>query len=158
MTAPTDLTAATVTRAVLLGLAAGSRSTLGAAGPLLAGARSRGSRPAQYAIALAVTGELATDKLPCAPSRLAGPGKAVRVLAGGLGGALLARGLGQPVLATAGIAAAAAPVGAAAGVRWRSLWGTGRGAWVGAVVEDAVAIGLARAACAGWPGTRPGRG
>lgn len=147
-------TASTTARAILLGLAAGSRSTLGAA-PLWAGARARGSVPVRRAVALAVTGELAADKLPNAPSRLAGPGTAVRVLAGGLGGALLARGLGQPVLATAGVAAAAAPLGAVIGVRWRGLWGTGRGAWVGAVLEDAAAIGLARAACSGWPENRP---
>jgi uncharacterized membrane protein len=151
-------TASTTARALLLGLAAGSRSTLGAAAPLWAGARARGSVPVRCAVALAVAGELAADKHPKAPSRLRGPGGAARVVAGGLGGALLARGLGQPVLATAGIAAAAAPLGAVAGVRWRSLWGAGRGAWVGAVLEDAVAIGLARVSCSGWPRTGPERG
>ncbi|MGW5877587.1 hypothetical protein ACWFMI_13695 [Nocardiopsis terrae] len=150
-------TASTTVRAILLGLAAGSRSTLGAAAPLWAGARARGSVSGRCSVALAVIGELAVDKLPWAPSRLEGPGTAVRVLAGGLGGALLARGLGRPVLATAGIAAAAAPLGAAAGLRWRSWWGTGRGAWAGAALEDAAAVGLARAACSGWPRAR-GRG
>lgn len=152
MTAPT---ASTTARAILLGLAAGSRSSLGAAAPLWAVARSRGSVPLRCAIALAVTGELAADKHPNVPSRLSGPGATSRVLAGGLGGALLARGLGQPVLATAGIAAAAAPLGAVIGVRWRALWGTGSWAWAGAVLEDAAAIGLARAACSGWPETNP---
>lgn len=151
----TALTASTTARALLLGLAAGSRSALGAAAPLWAGAKARGSVPVRCAVALAVTGELAADKHPNVPSRLAGPGAAIRVLAGGLGGALLARGLGQPVLATAGIAAAAAPLGAVVGARWRAVWGTGRGAWVGAVLEDAAAIGLARAACSGWPEARP---
>ncbi|WP_017586838.1 hypothetical protein [Nocardiopsis ganjiahuensis] len=155
MNRPSTSTAA---RAILLGLAVGSRSTLGVAAPLWARARARGSTPARYAVALAVSGEITADKLPIAPSRLAGPGAAVRVLAGGLGGALLARGFGQPVPATAGISGAAALLGAAAGVRWRALWGTGRAAWMGAVLEDAAAIGMARASCAGWPETRPARG
>lgn len=147
----------TTVRAILLGLAAGSRSTLGAAAPLWAGATTRGSAPVRCAVALAVSGELAADKLPNVPSRLSGPGAAIRVLAGGLGGALLARGLGEPVPAAAGIAAAAAPVGAVAGVRWRALWGTGRAAWVGAVLEDVAAIGLARASCARWSRDLPER-
>ncbi|HIY42702.1 MAG TPA: hypothetical protein H9836_16465 [Candidatus Nocardiopsis merdipullorum] len=41
--------------------------------------------------------------------------------------------LGSPVTLTAEIAAAAAPVGAVAGVRWRARWGTHRSPWVGAV-------------------------
>lgn len=57
--------------------------------------------------------------------------------------------LGNPVTLTAGIAAAGAPVGAVVGARWWARWGTHRSPWVGAALEDVVAIALARWADSG---------
>ena len=139
----------TVTRAVALGLAAGSRGTLGPCAPLWARARAEGHAKARRLSMVTIAGELAADKTPGIPSRTAGPMITLRALSGAAGGALLARELGSPVALTAGIAAAAAPVGAMAGVRWRARWGTHRSPWVGALLEDAVALTLARWAVTG---------
>ncbi|WDZ88587.1 hypothetical protein [Nocardiopsis sp. HUAS JQ3] len=141
-------------RALLLGLAAGSRSTLGGA-PLWHSAGT-GKRAL---MALAALGEFSGDKLPGIPSRTAAPSLTARVVSAGTGGALLARGAGaSPVLATV-LAAAAAPVGTLAGVGWRRYWsGTGRPAWIGGVVEDACALALARTACRGLPADGSARG
>ncbi|NKY99554.1 hypothetical protein [Nocardiopsis alborubida] len=132
-------------RALLLGLAAGSRSTLGGA-PLWHSA-GKGKR---VLLALAALGEFSGDKIPGIPSRTATPSLTARVVSAGTGGALLARGAGaSPVLAVV-LAAAAAPVGTLAGVGWRQYWSaTGRPAWIGGAVEDACALALACAACRG---------
>ncbi|WP_150245158.1 hypothetical protein [Nocardiopsis quinghaiensis] len=132
-------------RTVMLGLAAGSRGTLGSA-PLWA-VSGPGKR---VSMALVVLGEFSGDKVPGIPSRLAWPSLAARVASAGTGGALLARSLGAPAALGAVIAAGASPVGAAAGVGWRRYWnGTGRPGWIGGVLEDACVVALAGAACRG---------
>ncbi|NYH55436.1 Na+/H+ antiporter NhaD/arsenite permease-like protein [Nocardiopsis arvandica] len=134
-------------RTVMLGLATGSRGTLGSA-PLWTAA-GPGKRAA---MALAALGEFSGDKIPGIPSRLVLPSLAGRVFSAGTGGALLARSLGAPVALGAVLAAAATPVGAAAGVGWRRYWsGTGRPGWVGGLLEDVCAVALAGAACRGVP-------
>ncbi|MFD6952850.1 hypothetical protein A6A08_24585 [Nocardiopsis sp. TSRI0078] len=132
-------------RTAALGLATGSRGTLGSA-PLWA-ASGPGKR---VSMALVVLGEFSGDKIPGIPSRLAGPSLVARIAGAGTGGALLARSLGGSAALGAVVAAAAAPVGAAAGVGWRRYWnGTGRPGWIGGVLEDVCAVALAGAACRG---------
>ena len=138
-------TASGAVRAALLGLATGSRGTLGSA-PLWAS--SGGGKRAL--MTLTYLGEFSGDKAPGIPSRLAWPMLTSRILSAGTGGALLARALGAPVVPATVVAAAVAPLGAAAGVKWRGYWSDGgRPAWVGGLIEDACAITLARAACRG---------
>lgn len=134
-------------RAVLLGVAAGSRASLGVGAPVLrAGARG----PVRAGTLLTVAGELVGDKLPQTPSRLDPPGPQSRLLSGGLGGAALARGAGRGpggvlLAVAAGVAGAAA--GTWGGAAWRA-WSAGRRPdWQGALVEDATAITLAALAC-----------
>ncbi|WP_026122241.1 hypothetical protein [Nocardiopsis halotolerans] len=132
-------------RATALGLATGARSTLGSA-PLWPVSGKVG----RTLLAASVLGEATGDKVPGIPSRTAGPSLAARALSAGTGGALLARGLGTSTVLSALVAAAASPVGAAAGVGWRRYWnGTGRPTWLGGVIEDACALALARTACRG---------
>lgn len=141
-------------RAVMLGLAAGSRSTLGSA-PLWA-VSGTGKRAL---MAVAALGEFSMDKAPGIPSRLAWPSLAARILSAGTGGALLARTFGEPVVLTAAVAAAASSAGVAMGTRWRDHWsGTGHPAWVGGVIEDACALMLAQAACRNRLGQGAARG
>ncbi|SIO88714.1 hypothetical protein [Nocardiopsis sp. JB363] len=137
-----------LSRSLALGLAAGARSTLGPCAPLWA-REERTSR--RGLLALTIAGEFAVDKAPGIPPRTAAPALLSRVLGGAWGGALLARHLGGPVLPAAVVAAAAAPVGAVVGVRWRSWWSESRPAWEGAVIEDAVALTLACRAVSGIP-------
>lgn len=137
----------TAVRAAALGLAAGSRSSLGPCAPSWARAGAREGKCRQCSTALAVAGELALDKMPGVPSRTSGPVLALRVLSGAMGGGLLARGLGERVVPAAAIAALAAPVSAAAGVGWRAGW-TGP-PHVDAVLEDAAALALACIAVSG---------
>ncbi|MGY2130172.1 hypothetical protein [Blastococcus sp. SYSU DS0617] len=144
-----------VLRSALLGLAAGSRSSLGFAGPILTAPRGRGpgrsGRATKVVTAGALALELWADKQPDAPSRLSRAGLPARVLGGAEGGARLATraGVNGALPATAGAAAAA--VGSVAGAAWRR-WATGRmPALSAALVEDAVAVTLAALAC------RPGR-
>lgn len=140
-----------VPRALALGVAAGCRSTLAVAAPALAprpGPTAPPSRSgaARTAAVLAVVGEIAGDKRPEAPSRLAGPGGALRVTAGAVGGVALARrratGPG-PAVAAALAGAAGAAAGAYGGAAWRGLAVGRRPDWPGAVAEDVVALALA---------------
>lgn len=139
----------TLTRAVALGLAAGARGALGPCVPLWARARTEGRTKARRLSMTTVAGELAVDKTPGIPSRTAVPMIILRTLSGASGGFLLSRQLSSPVALTVGVAAAAAPVGAVAGVRWRARWAAHRSPWVGALLEDAVALTLARWAVSG---------
>ncbi|MBR8743036.1 hypothetical protein [Nocardiopsis sp. MG754419] len=136
-------------RALALGLAAGARSTLGPCAPQWARARAEGRTRSQGLAALTIAGEFAMDKVPSLPARTEGVGLWARAFSGAWGGALLARNLGGHTVTTAAVAAVAAPVGALAGVGWRSWWSQGRPAWVGAVAEDVVALSLAGYAVAG---------
>jgi uncharacterized membrane protein len=149
--------ASLVLRSALLGVAAGSRSSLGVAAPLMstptgAGLPGRLTGRAAGALAgVAVVGELVGDKLPQTPSRLQPPVLAVRLGSGATGAAALARRQqarpAAPVLA--GVVGAAA--GSFGGFAWREWAGQRVPDEQAALVEDAVAILLALAA------TLPGR-
>lgn len=140
-----------VPRALALGVAAGSRSSLAVAAPTLApppgpGAPSPRGAAARTAALLAVAGEIAGDKRPEAPSRLAGPGAALRVTAGAVGAVQLARRRATgaaPAVAAALAGAAGAAAGAYGGAAWRGLAVGRRPDWPGAVAEDVVALSLA---------------
>lgn len=135
-------------RAVLLGVAAGCRASLGVAAPVLAG-RAGESRPpvaVRAGAVLGVLGELVGDLLPATPSRLRPPGPQARAAAAAVGGALLARRAGAGVLLPAVLAAGASAAGTWGGAAWRR-WAAGHGPdWPAALAEDAVALALAGAA------------
>jgi len=136
-------------RAVMLGLAAGSRSALGTAAPLWA--TSSGLR--RVVLAAGVAGEMVVDKAPAVPSRLSASSLLARSASAGAGGVLLARARSRPVVVSAVLAVAAAPLGALAGAGWRRWWtDSGRSPWIGALIEDGCALALARAACRGSDG------
>jgi uncharacterized membrane protein len=135
---------ATIVRAAAAGVAAGSRTTLGFALPLLL-ARRRWLRTLG---ALAVGGELVGDKLPMTPSRLDPPGPAVRALAGAVAGATVARHAGTRsrfgVVGAAVVGAAASAAGTWGGAAWRrAVAERGRPDLPAALVEDAAAVTLA---------------
>ncbi|MGY1754755.1 hypothetical protein [Blastococcus sp. SYSU D01042] len=143
--------AAVVLRSALLGLAAGSRSSLGFAGPILSAPRGTGpgraTGAAKVATLTALGAEFAADKHPAAPSRLSGAGLPSRLVGGAEGGARLATrsGANGALPATAGAAAAVA--GSLAGAAWRRWAGARMPAPTAALVEDGVALALAAVAC-----------
>jgi uncharacterized membrane protein len=143
--------ASLVLRSALLGVAAGSRSSLGVGAPILttpAGAglpRALTGRGAGVLATAGVAAELVGDKLPRTPSRLQPPVLAGRLASGAAGAAALARRQrARPVAPVlAGIAGAAA--GSFGGSAWRA-WAARRVPdWQAALAEDAVAILLALA-------------
>lgn len=143
--------AAVVLRSALLGLATGSRSSLGFAGPILTAPRGNGpgraTRPAKVATTGALALELLADKHPGAPSRLSGAGLSSRLLGGAEGGARLATRAGANGALPATVGAATATAGSVAGAAWRR-WASARmPATSAALLEDAVALGLAALAC-----------
>ncbi|MGY1712565.1 hypothetical protein ACI8AC_23950 [Geodermatophilus sp. SYSU D00758] len=132
-------------RAGLLGVAAGMRSSLGVAGPVLT-TPGRGLLTRAGALA-AVAGEVVADKQPETPDRTVPPSAAARLLAGGVGATRLAareRANGALPL-VAGVAGAAA--GTWGGVAWRRAAGRWLDPRAAALVEDGVALLLAAAAC-----------
>ena len=143
--------AAVVLRSALLGLATGSRSSLGFAGPILTAPRGSGpgrsTGPAKVATTVALAAELVADKQPGAPSRLSGAGLPSRLVSGFEGGARLATrsGANGALPATAGVVAAAA--GAVAGAAWRRWAATRMPATTAALLEDGAALTLAALAC-----------
>lgn len=132
-------------RSLLLGLAAGSRSSLAVTAPVLSDRRY--GTVARTAAALGTAGELVGDKLPTTPSRLQPPVPQSRMAMATTGATFLARRDGArptlPVLAALAGAAASTWGGAA----WRAWAGRRAPDWVGAVAEDLVAIGCAALAC-----------
>ncbi|MCO7275512.1 hypothetical protein [Cellulosimicrobium cellulans] len=148
--APAPGTTALLARALALGVAAGSRSSLGVAAPVLGGWVG-GDGPGVVGVlvrgtaAAGVAGELVGDKLPQTPSRLDPPGPVFRLASGALGGVLLARRRSGPagVVAAAVAGAAGAAAGTWGGAAWRRLAVGSRPDWPGAVAEDAVALTLA---------------
>jgi hypothetical protein len=139
-----------VGRSLLLGAAAGSRSSLGPAGPMLT-ARDTGA-PKKLINLAAVAGEVYADKQPGVPDRTSGAALPARLASGAGGAGLLARRQGAnaalPVLA--GVAGAAA--GSWGGLGWRRWAGTRMPDWQAALLEDGVALLLAAVAC--LPGRR----
>ena len=134
-------------RACLLGLAAGSRASLGVGTALRT--VPWGGRALTVLTVLGTAAEFVGDKLPGVPSRLGWAGLAPRVASAAAGGALLARAAGAPALPAALIAGATAPAGAWAGVAWREAWGCVGPDTAGALVEDAVALAVSSAAARG---------
>ncbi|MGY1771171.1 hypothetical protein [Blastococcus sp. SYSU D00813] len=139
-------------RSVLLGVATGSRSSLGFAGPALTaptapGRRGRSSPGGRLLAAAGLAGELVADKHPDTPDRTSAQGLAPR-LAGAVAGAgrLAARERANAALPAVG-AVAGAVAGAYGGLAWRR-WAVGRlPGWQAALLEDAAALALAAAAC-----------
>ncbi len=127
-----------VARSALLGLAAGSRTTLGLLGPVLTSPTA--SRAARRAAGLGIASELVGDKLPSTPSRLEPGARYGRLAAGAVCAVTLAgRESARPLVpALAGLAGASA--GTWGGAAWRA-WAVRRMPdWRAALLEDAVAL------------------
>ncbi|WP_369139009.1 hypothetical protein [Modestobacter versicolor] len=139
-----------VGRSLLLGVAAGSRSSLGLAGPTLSAADVGGLKKLAAGVSLA--GELYGDKQPSTPDRTGAAVLPARLGSGAAGAALLARrqGANAALPVVAGIAGSAA--GSFGGLAWRRWAGTRMPALQAALVEDGAALLLAAAAC--LPGRR----
>lgn len=147
-------------RAAALGVVAGLRSMtplalLSAAGSLPGpdhafGGRSAGplsllQSPAILRMSLlAAAGELAGDKLPFIPSRLAAPVFGWRLTVGAAAGAAVCDDARLPLAPGAALGAAGAALGSVAGYRARTTLAraTSLPDPVWALVEDAVAVGL----------------
>lgn len=135
-----------LTRAALLGLATGGRSTSGLAA--LAATRPAGERWTRRLATVATAGELVGDKLPQTPSRLQPSGLVPRLGLGAVTGAVLARRDGgsrnRAVLAGAlGLLGAAA--GSRLGVSWRQVANRRFGRDLpGALIEDAWCLAVLR--------------
>src|SRR3954469_13331955 len=130
-----------VGRSLLLGVAAGSRSSLGMGGPTLTAADTGVVR--KLAALASLGGELYADKQPATPDRTSAAALVPRLVSGAGGAGLLARRQGAnaalPVLA--GVAGAAA--GSWGGLGWRR-WAAGRMPDTQARgLEDAAALLLA---------------
>lgn len=132
-------------KSLLLGVATGSRSSLGLAGAAFVAPRSKVTNVARVVGVLAVGGELVGDKLPQTPSRLETPGLAARFGSAVVGTTALAarENAVADLPLTFGVAGAA--VGAFGGAMWRESAPVGR--VPAALLEDAVAVGLAFLAC-----------
>ena len=147
VTSPSRPSAGLVFRSFALGVATGCRSTLGlVAAAFTAGGDGGASKAARGATVLAMASEMAADKHPEMPSRLGAPGVVPRFTSGAIGSVALA---GQqnavadvPVLA--GLAGVAA--GAVGGAALREAADARIGSWQAGLLEDAVAVGLARLA------------
>lgn len=133
-------------RSVLLGVAAGSRGTLGLAAPALT-ARTGVRTATKVTRAVLVVAEMAGDKHPAVPARTTASGLAPRFLGATTGASRLAgrerANAAVPVLA----AALGTTAGAWGGLGWRR-WAAGRVPdWQAGLIEDAVALVLAGLAC-----------
>jgi uncharacterized membrane protein len=132
-----------LTRATLLGLATGGRSTSGLAALTLSSNSSGGVLGSPWArrlAGLAAAGELIGDKLPQAPSRLQVEGLVPRLAFGACAGAVLTHREGGSRSRSA-LAGALGLLGAAAGSRlgvsWRQAAGQRFGKDLpGALIED----------------------
>jgi uncharacterized membrane protein len=133
----------TISSAALLGCATGLRSMTGAA----ALARQWGSPKLANSAAIAAAGEYIADKLPFIPARVKPAALAGRMIFGAICGALVARHRGE----TAAPAIVAGVIGATAAsyagyYARKKLAGRGVPDFAVALVEDAVAAGLAMGA------------
>jgi uncharacterized membrane protein len=149
----TAASAGLVLRSAALGVATGSRSSLGLAAPTLTTpASGRLSRLAALGI---VAGELVADKQPGTPPRTSATGLPPRVLDAAIGSARLAGREGANGAAPVTAAALGALAGAFGGLAWRR-WASSRVPdRQAALAEDAVALALAAVAC--LPGRGTGR-
>ena len=103
--------------------------------------RAGHARPA-LATTLLALGEIIGDKLPFAPDRRIPPSLAARLAIGGAGGAALAGRGGSP-LTGAAYGVAGALIGTYGGRAARALTARIGLDWTGALIEDALAIGVA---------------
>jgi uncharacterized membrane protein len=138
-----------VVGALFLGAASGLRGQIGLATVV---ARSDPSLPPIFRrpwtrrlLVAAAAGELVADKLPATPSRLAPPGFVGRLAMGALAAGLFAQTRRAPWLPAAAIGASSAAVGAKVGHDVRARLARHAPDPAVAVVEDAVALGLAAA-------------
>ncbi|HEX5300831.1 MAG TPA: hypothetical protein VFW50_27955 [Streptosporangiaceae bacterium] len=148
---------ATLARAAALGAATGSRSTAALTALALTSRRGdrgviasrSGAQSGKALIACLAAGELAADKLPSVPSRLAAPGIVPRVTLAATAGAGMAARAGELPGPAAAVAAVTALGSAALGVRLRAAAARRLGSDLpGAFVEDALTGAMA------WLGTR----
>jgi uncharacterized membrane protein len=134
---------------VLLGAASGARAQLGVAtvvaleGPSLP--RTFREPWTRRLLVAAAAGELVIDKLPATPSRLEPPGIAGRLVLGALAAGLFAQTRRARWLPAAAIGAASAAVAAKVGHDVRARLALRAPDPAVAVVEDALALGLALA-------------
>jgi len=138
-----------VVGSVLLGAASGLRGQIGLATVVV---RSDPSLPPIFRqpwtrrlLVAAAAGELVADKLPGTPSRLAPPGFVGRLAMGALTAGLFAQTRRAPWLPAAVIGASSAAVAAKVGHDVRARLARHAPDPAVAVVEDAVALGLAAA-------------
>lgn len=137
---PSDL----LVRSVAIGVAAGSRTSLGLAPVLLTSSvAGRWGAVATVGAVLGTAAELAGDKLPGTASRLDPPGPPIRMTAGALGALVLARRAEAGVLVPVLLGVAGAAAGTWGGAAWRAAAVGRRPDWQAAVVEDVVALSLA---------------
>jgi uncharacterized membrane protein len=135
------MTPSLAVRCFLLGAATGMRTM---AGP---SAVARG-RLGRFLPVFAV-GEMIVDKLPQTPARTVPPAMAARVVGAALAGRWLAHTQDANGIAGALLAAAGAVTTTFAGPRYRQALAQFAPPWLGALLEDGLAIGLARAATRG---------
>jgi uncharacterized membrane protein len=154
-------------RPLLLGIVTGLRSQLGVAvlawsAPASArdtrALRLLRSTPGRAVAGLAAAGEIVGDKLPSTPSRLSPMALGARLATGAAVGALAVGTTDKRTVAIAGaIGVAGAAAGSYAGAAYRKALPaqthTPDLPW--AVLEDAVAAGLAATAVKVWPEPRP---
>jgi len=133
--------ARSLVKSLVMGFAAGGRSSLGLAAPLLTSDRT----PARLSGVGMVAGELVIDKLPATPSRLGTQMLGGRALAGAVGGAFVAGRHGSPALGPVGavLGVVGAVTGSVLGAAWREIAQQQGYTWPAALVEDGVAVGLA---------------
>jgi len=136
--------------AVLAGAATGLRSTAALAALINAGGRGLPAplaKPvARRAAAVGVVTELVLDKMPFTTSRLDPPGLAGRLVFAAAAGAVIARAAAKPALPAVAAACLASLVAAKAGHDARVAAAERFPALAVALVEDAVALGIAAAA------------
>jgi hypothetical protein len=148
-----------IARSALLGLASGSRSSLGFAAPTLTSSATiadpdgRSGRLARTAAGLGLIGELVIDKLPAAPPRTSAQALPVRFAAATSGAVALARRDGANAAGPAVAGALGAAAGSWGGLAWRR-WASSRlPAWQAALIEDGAALTAAAVASRHRPGT-----
>jgi len=139
-----------LSRAILVGAASGMRTTAGLGVLILARPdrvppvlRHRFARPAAV---VAVATELVLDKLPMTGSRLEPPGLIGRVLFAGTAAALLAGGRRERVLSPILVAVGSALITAKVAHDIRARAATHVGDRPLAVIEDALALAVAKVA------------
>lgn len=125
-------------RSFALGLASGSRTSLGALGVVR---NLGGAAPALIGVGLVGT-ELTLDKLPQTPSRLSRGALAGRGVAGALGAAALARRQSAAWLLPAVVGVVGAGLGAIVGAAFRDLAADRGLTWQAGLVEDGIALTL----------------